>query len=68
MVAKIESKIDAGNGVEQMWRKESLRLSEFPRPVARKGVRGEVNLPPGGMDRKKGRKEERKKESKKVRR
>ena len=47
MVDKMESKIDAGNGVEQMWKKESPRFSEFPGLVARMGVRGEVNLPLG---------------------
>ena len=56
MVAKMESKIDAGNGVGKMERKKKTRLSEFPWLVARSGARGEVNLPPGGGDRKKGRK------------
>ena len=39
-VAKLESKIDAESGVEQMLKNESLRLSEFPGLVARRRVRG----------------------------
>ena len=65
-VAKLESQIDAesGSGAEQMLKIESTRLSEFPGLVARRGVREEVDLPPGGRrsgrkeDKKKGKKEE----------
>ena len=65
-VAKLESQIDAerGSGVEQMLKKESPRLSEFPGLVARRWVRGEVDLSPGGKrfgkkgEKKNGKKEE----------
>ena len=49
-IAKLESKIDAesGSGVELMLKKEGPRLSEFPGLVARRWIRGEVDLSPGG--------------------
>ena len=61
-VTNMSSKIDANIGNEQSRFREGMTAKCFSELVARRGIRWEVNLPPGGKEvRKKGRKGERSK-------
>ena len=49
-VAKMPSTINAKNDIEKSRLRGGPGAGNFCEPVPRRGVRGEVNLPPGGSE------------------